>query len=307
MADPTILGRFLWHELLTTDTASAAAFFTKIVGWTTKAWSKEPSYTMFYAGPRPVAGLMDLPEDARTMGAPPNWCTYIGTPDVDGTARLAVSLGGRILREPQDIPTYGRYAVLQDPQGAVFAVYAPVKPEPEASGVGGFSWHELVTADKAAALRFYQRLFDWEPAGSVEMEQGGGTYQMFGRNGKPVGGMFNKPPEIPHAYWLPYIRTADAKRTAGSVRSLRGKVLVGPMEIPGGDWIFVGSDRQGATFAVHSARPVAAKAAKKAPAKRRTKKTAGRKPARKATSRGPKEAARKSRSARKAGAGRRRR
>jgi len=255
MPDPSILGRFLWHELLTTDTRSAAAFFTTLVGWKTKAWSKDPAYTMFLLGRRPVAGLMNLPEDARVMGAPPNWCTYIGTPDVDGTARLAVSLGGRILRQPADIPTYGRFAVLQDPQGAVFAVYAPAQAEPEVTGVGGFSWHELATTDWAAALRFYQRLFNWETTEAVEMGEGGGTYQMFGRAGKPIGGMFTKPPQVPHAYWLPYIRTADAKQTAERVRKVRGQILVGPMEVPGGDWIFVGVDLQGATFAVHSGKP----------------------------------------------------
>jgi hypothetical protein len=261
VADPSIRGRFLWHELLTTDTRSAAAFFTTLVGWKTKAWSRDPAYTMFLLGRTPVAGLMDLPEDARAMGSPPNWCTYIGTPDVDGAARLAVSLGGRILRQPDDIPTYGRFAILQDPQGAVFAVYAPLEPEPEVTGVGGFSWHELVTSDWPAALQFYQRLFAWETAEAVAMGPEVGTYQMFGRAGKPVGGMFNKPPRTPRAYWLPYIRTADAKQTAGRATKLRGQILAGPMQVPGGDWIFVGSDLQGATFAVHSGKPSTARRA----------------------------------------------
>jgi hypothetical protein len=106
-----------------------------------------------------------------------------------------------------------------------------------------------------------------------------GTYQMFGRAGKPVGGMFNKPPQVPHAYWLPYIRTADAKQTAGRATKLRGQILAGPMQVPGGDWIFVGSDLQGATFAVHSGKPPAP-ARRAAPKKRKPRKVVAKRPAR---------------------------
>ena len=118
-----------------------------------------------------MAGLLVLPDEVKKMGAPPHWLTYIGTPNVDETAVQAASLGGKVLRQPGDIPTIGRFAVLQDPQGAVFAAFTPLQYSPPAGppAVGDFSWHELATTDWRAALAFYQNLFGWETTSAMDM------------------------------------------------------------------------------------------------------------------------------------------
>ena len=260
MSTATVRGRFVWHELLTTDTASAAAFFTKVTGWKTQPWPQDASYTLFVAGGRPMAGLMRLPEEARAMGAPPNWISHIGTPDVDQTVRQAAGLGAKILRPAETVPTVGRFAVLQDPQGAVFAVYKPdqIPPESAVPAVGDFSWHELVTTDWKAALAFYKQLFGWEETSAMDMGPEMGTYQMYGIGGRPLGGMYNKPPQMPAPpHWMPYIKVKDSKRAAAIVKKLGGRIINGPMEVPGGDWIVQGLDLQGAAFAVHSVKPAA--------------------------------------------------
>jgi predicted enzyme related to lactoylglutathione lyase len=273
MADSTVRGRFLWHELRTTDTKSAGAFFAKVIGWKTQPWGDDGSYSLFASAGRQMAGLMTLPEEARKMGAPPHWLTYIGTPNVDETARLATSLGATILTAPEDIPTVGRYAVLQDPQGAVFSIFMPTGSQAAEAPpvVGDFSWHELATTDGPAAFAFYQRLFGWEETSAMDMGPDLGQYQMFGRTKTtPLGGIFNKPAQMPGPpSWLPYIRIAAAKKTADTVKKAGGKVINGPMEVPGGDWITQGLDLQGATFAVHSLNPATAAApAPSAPAKK---------------------------------------
>ena len=296
MSDVTVRGRFLWHELQTRDTASAALFFTKVAGWKTQPMEGNPSYTLFLAGGQTVAGLMLLPEEAKAMGALPSWLTYMGTPDVDGTAKQAESLGAKILKAPTDIPTVGRFAVLMDPQGAVFALYAPKQAPPDgAPAVGDFSWHELATTDWRAALTFYQRLFGWEETSSMDMGPEMGTYQMYGRKGQTLGGMFNKPKQVPGpAFWLPYIKVADARKTAATTTSLGGKLVNGPMQVPGGDWVATATDLQGAVFAVHSVTP---KPAAKAPAaKGATKKAAPKKASKKAAA---KKAAPKRKAAKK--------
>jgi predicted enzyme related to lactoylglutathione lyase len=267
MPNATVRGRFVWHELMTTDTKSAASFFARIVGWKTQAWAPDPDYTLFVANGRRMAGLMPLPADAKAMGAPPSWLTYIGTPDVDDTARQAASLGGKILKPAADIPTVGRFAVIQDPQGAVFAAFTPAQaPQSDSEPtIGDFSWHELPTTDWRAALTFYRQLFGWEELRSMDMGPEMGTYQMYGLNGKTLGGMFNKPKQMPGPpSWLPYIRVADSKKVAATIKQLGGQVVNGPMEVPGGDWIVQGVDLQGAMFALHSLKPVAKKTAAKA-------------------------------------------
>src|ERR1700674_5785116 len=72
MADKTVRGRFVWHELMTPDPKAAAAFYKDIVGWTPQPYDKDPSYTLFTSGGRPMAGSTFLPEQAKAMGAPPH-------------------------------------------------------------------------------------------------------------------------------------------------------------------------------------------------------------------------------------------
>ncbi len=263
MADSTILGRFIWHELLTTDPTAAAGFVERAMGWTMSPWPADPSYTLCAVGKRQVAGIMALPEDAKQMGAHPSWLTYVATPDLDATARQAASLGAKILRAPSDIPTVGRFAVVEDPFGAVFGLYTPNNPSAEAAAdVGDFSWHELATTDWRAALTFYQRLFGWNETSSMDMGADG-VYQMFGRHGVPLGGMYNKPALMPGPpSWLPYVRVRDVRTLVPTIKRLGGHIINGPIEVPGGDWIAQGLDGQGAVFAVHSLKAVAAPASK---------------------------------------------
>src|SRR6185312_12444539 len=166
MSNADIRGRFVWHELMTTDTDAAAAFYSKVVPWKTQD-SGMPSYTLWMAGKTQVGGLTGLPADGTDSGTPPHWIVYVATPDVDATVAEAQRLGGKVLKGATDIPNMGRYAVLTDPQGATFAVYSPPGSAPEGAdsaggGPGEFTWHELATTDQGAALDFYVELFGWE-------------------------------------------------------------------------------------------------------------------------------------------------
>ncbi len=298
MPEVTVRGRFLWHELMTSDTRSAIDFYTGVIGWKTEAWSQDSSYTMFVTPAGPMAGVMLLPEEAKAMGAPPNWMIYIGTPDVDETSRRAAELGGKVLKAPEDIPSIGRFSVLQDPQGAVFAAFTPLQ-SPQGGGSptrGDYSWHELVTTDWQAAFAFYERLFGWEKTDAMDMGPELGTYQMYGWKGITLGGMYNKPAGMAApSHWLPYILVVDSKKIAETVQKLGGRVVHGPMEVPGGDWVVQCLDPQGVLFAAHSKKPAERKPAakKKAAVKRPAvkkparKKTAAKKPAAKRARRKP--------------------
>jgi predicted enzyme related to lactoylglutathione lyase len=269
MTTPSLLGSFAWCELLTTDTNAAGGFYKKVVGWKTKPWPHDKSYTTFTTGGGPVAGMMILPDEAKKMGAPPNWMMYVGTPSVDDTATRVAQLGGRVLKQPDNIPDGGRFAVVADPQGAVFGLFTPKSGQPAKAqsepGVGDFSWYELYTTDLEAGWTFYSTLFGWEKTTAMDMGEMG-VYQMFRRGaGVPgAGGMMKAPPGQPAA-WLPYAMVPDAKAAAERATASGGKIVNGPMEVPGGDWIAQGQDPQGAMFAVHSRKPAAAAAEKSAP------------------------------------------
>lgn len=252
-----VRGRWMWYELLTSDPAAATRFYPATLGWATASFDGlgEP-YTMWMQGEAPLGGVMALPNEAVAAGVPPHWLIYVGTPDVDRTVRDVERLGGTTMLPPTDIPSIGRIATVTDPQGAAFAVHQPPDaPGPEADpGIGQISWHELATTDAAAAREFYRALFGWEETAVHDMGPLG-LYRMFGRNGRTWGGMFDKPKDMPGPpAWLIYTRVDDVGRTTSAITGAGGKILNGPMEVPGGDLIAQCIDPQGAPFAVHQKR-----------------------------------------------------
>jgi predicted enzyme related to lactoylglutathione lyase len=259
MSTADIRGRFIWHELLTTDTTAAAAFYPKVVPWRTQP-SSMPGYTIWMAGQSQVGGLMAQPSDAA--GTPPQWLIYIGTPNVDATAEHAQRLGARVVKPAADIPNVGRFAVLADPQGATFALYTPgpTGGAIPAAGAGVFSWHELATTDVAGALRFYGELFGWSKGQGHDMGAMG-VYQIFERFGSMIGGMCNVQGPATPPSWLSYVQVADSSRAVAAAKSAGGRLLHGPVEVPGGSWIALFMDPQGGAFAVQEPPRPAAKPA----------------------------------------------
>jgi predicted enzyme related to lactoylglutathione lyase len=248
-------GRFYWYDLMTTDVDGAKSFYTKLIGWGTTLWEGgDQPYTMWTTKDQPIGGVMTLPEEARKAGAPPHWLSHVLVPKVDETLEQAKKLGGSVMVPGTDVPTVGRFGVLQDPQGGMIAVFAADKVEPESPPhVGTFSWNELATSDPEAAWSFYESLFGWEKADAMDMGEMG-TYQMYKKKGGqwPLGGIFKRPAEMPATAWLYYAMVKDVHESVETVKKLGGKVLNGPMEVPGGDFIAQCMDPQGAAFALHS-------------------------------------------------------
>jgi uncharacterized protein len=115
-------GMFSWFELMTEDVEGAKRFYADLLGWALKEYPMEEgeSYWVVKAGDEEVGGIVKTPPAAA--GVPSHWGIYITVDDVDATAKKAERLGAKILVPPMDIPQVGRFATLQDPQGAPFAV-----------------------------------------------------------------------------------------------------------------------------------------------------------------------------------------
>ncbi|MCU0765728.1 MAG: VOC family protein [Burkholderiaceae bacterium] len=122
-------GAFSWNELMTSDPEAALAFYTALLGWTTKKMAMpDGAYHVLNVGDTAVGGVMALPPQAQAGGMPPCWGSYVTVADVDATARRAAELGGKVVHGPQDIPGVGRMAVIVDPQGASINVIAYAPP-----------------------------------------------------------------------------------------------------------------------------------------------------------------------------------
>ena len=250
-------GRFVWHELMTSDPTAAQAFYKEVVGWGTTAMQMPPgmdgTYDMFTAGEIPVGGVMAFTPDAKAMGAPPNWLAYNEVPDIDATIAEVEKLGGSVIVPAQSVEGVGRFAVLRDPQGAVFAAITSANPLGEETDPQPMhhSWHELATSDLPEGIKFYEQIFGWKKQSEFDMGDMG-IYYMFGRDRFTYGGMMKKPAEVPYSYWLHYIQVDSADAAAERATKAGGKLMVGPMEVPGGDRVAILNDPQGAWFAVHS-------------------------------------------------------
>lgn len=244
-------GTFVWHDLATSDPGAAERFYTAVVGWEIQPFELMPGYRMWIAGGEPIGGVAQL--DAEAV---PGWLGYVSVEDADEAARRVETLGGRVLVRPTDIPNGGRYTVFADPQGAVLAAYRSSSNQmmpKDRPAVGEFSWHELATTDPEAALDFYGALFGWERTEEFDMGEIG-PYRMFAAGDGGGGGVYQVRGESPA--WLHYARVTDLDGASAKAVELGARLVVEPMEVPGGDRVATALDPQGIMFALHEVRGV---------------------------------------------------
>ncbi len=118
-------GALTYNELLTNDVDRAGKFYVQTIGWTTQAVDMGPmgTYTLFKrTGDKNDKGGM-MPIGPNMKGVPPHWLAYFAVADCDASAKKVSELRGKVLMPPTDIPNVGRFAVVQDPQGATFALF----------------------------------------------------------------------------------------------------------------------------------------------------------------------------------------
>ncbi|HEY1903501.1 MAG TPA: VOC family protein [Terracidiphilus sp.] len=246
-------GKFGWYELMTSDTKAAGKFYSDVVGWTTREMPGDgPAYTVFTLGEVGMAGMLNMAGHAA-------WVGYISVDDVDAHIGKIVEAGGKLLRPATDIPGMLRFAVMSDPQGAAIVVFtpnpampSPQRPVPPATGT--ISWHELYTTDLEAGFDFYNKLFGWTKLSDMDMGPMG-LYRIFDQGDHKEmgdGGMMNKGPQVPVSCWNFYFQVDSIKAAVKRVESGGGKVLNGPMQVPGGGWIIQGQDPLGAMFSLVS-------------------------------------------------------
>ena len=243
---------FIWHDLMTTDVEAAKKFYAAVIGWTYD--SKMPAYTVALASGAGMGGIMPRPPEMKDMS--PVWTGYVYTPDVDATCKQVIKLGGKIYKEAWNVPDVGRMAVVGDPTGSGLMVMQPFpteqRPMPKPGAVGTVGWNELHAGDLNVAWDFYSKLFGWTKGTSMDMGQMG-IYQLFQIDGKDVGGMMKKMDSTPMPTWNYYFNVDGIEAAAARITKAGGKIVMGPHEVPGGQWIVSAQDLQGAFFHLLSA------------------------------------------------------
>lgn len=256
---PNPEGDFIWYELMTPDPEGAKAFYDAVVGWNIgEGVAEYNGYRMIGRSDGGFAGgVLPLTDEMQEHGARPTWLGYIHVSDVDSTIASVEAAGGKALMPATDIPNVGRIAMVADPQGAHFYVMKPIPPanDPNArsdvfsqTAQQRVGWNELSTGDPSAARRFYGDQFGWSSEEFMSMGEMG-EYRFWDHHGQRIGAFCGTMPGG-ETNWRYYIRVPSIAKAKETIGQKGGTVAMGPHQVPTGDWILIGTDPQGAEFAL---------------------------------------------------------
>ncbi|MEM6518114.1 MAG: VOC family protein [Cyanobacteria bacterium P01_C01_bin.70] len=247
-------GTFCWVDLATTDADAAKAFYTQLFDWTATdvPAGEAGTYTMLEKGGKNVCALYQMPPEMKPEETPPYWLSYVSVKDVNASTDKAKALGGQILQPPCDVMESGRMSLIQDPTGAVFALWQPQQHHGAdlANEPNTLCWNELQTKDLAKAADFYGQLLDWTT--QLSKNALGGDYTEFQLGGQSGAGMIeiqadwgDVPPN-----WVVYFAVDNCDATLERAKVLGAKVDMPPIDIPDVGRFAILQDPQGAYFTV---------------------------------------------------------
>ncbi|WP_411278860.1 VOC family protein [Gemmatimonas sp.] len=122
---PAPLGRISWADLTVPDATQLQEFYAKVTGWTAMplGMGEYDDYLMLGADGAPQAGVCHA--RGANSGIPPQWIVYITVSGLEGKLRDVDALGGKIIMSIRSMGETGRYAMIEDPAGAVCALFEP--------------------------------------------------------------------------------------------------------------------------------------------------------------------------------------
>lgn len=256
-------GSFIWYELMTDDPDRARAFYGAVIGWSISppdpARPDDKDYRMIgRSDGKHAGGVLRLSDDMVRHGARPLWLGYLSVQDVDAAAAAIVADGGAIQMPATTIPHVGRIAMVSDPQGVPFYVMTPLPPPGIPEPVSDVfartvpqrvNWNELASPNLAASKAFYARHFDFEFRESMDMGPMG-EYCFIDHHGVRLGAITQRQDERQPAVWLFYFGVPSVAAAQRAIESGGGRVLMGPHQVPTGEWILIATDPSGAGFGV---------------------------------------------------------
>lgn len=249
-------GQFMWHELVTSDTESAARFYEVVAGWKTHQYlpkgSDEP-YITWIDQQGPLGALLSL-EGAREPNIAPHWFANVVVRDLETCVARIQEAGGSLVLGPEAMGTVGRWAVFRDFQGAKLAVFQPKDPleARHPSKHGGMTWNALACADHHASFAFYQSLFDWQRLDTLNPGKDN-EHIIYGAFGEPLGAMTTAASPDQRG-WTFYIQVDHLEKAVGRAQERGGQVVPDSITDLGKSRIAAIIDPQGAAVALQEGR-----------------------------------------------------
>jgi uncharacterized protein len=245
-----VVGRFVWHDLVTHDVAACQRFYGALLGWEFEATTRNGRpYLVAREGGAAVGGLV---ERRDRSDKPAVWLAYLAVPDLEAALGRVTSAGGRVLLAPTPVGAYGHVAVVLDPQEAplgLAAVTGVLPAEPAQPFLRRFFWMEYLARDAPTALAFYKELAGYESTATVTPR--GLDYNVL-RRGRSRAGLLSLPPQLDNVRpnWLPYVRVEDPAALAARARFLGGAVVLEPRDDVRQGTLAIVADPTGAALAL---------------------------------------------------------
>jgi hypothetical protein len=224
--DEVLTGKFVWGDLFTSDVELSRTFYEQLFGWQWELISKPPrTYGMFYADGIAVAGIVHRAPITGTAGYG-RWVHYVSVEDVSAAQQLTQRRGGRVLLTRQQILDRGEFAVVADPDDAIFGLMRSSSGDPGdyRAAVGEWLWFQLFTRDPVSAARFYKSLAGYSAS---EREDSHDIVDLVlastGYARASIGALSDESKASPT--WVGFIRVADVSAITARVRELGGEVL----------------------------------------------------------------------------------
>lgn len=251
---PNFQGDWIWYELVTPDPAASAAFYGDVLGWTTTPTGDGAHYHMNSKDGAGVSGFLTLTDAMRDQGAMAAWLGYIAVGNVNDAAKSIAEAGGMIHMDPWDTPGFGRAALVADVEGTVFYIVTPTNLDDSTAFAkytptdGHCAWNELMAKNVATAMAFYADHFGWTSDDAMDMGEMGQYHFLKGADAT-LGAAMTAPDGMPTG-WTFYFRVPDIDAAIATVTAQGGRVLNGPQDIPGGEFVINALDPLGIPFAL---------------------------------------------------------
>jgi predicted enzyme related to lactoylglutathione lyase len=227
-------GEIYWFSLLTEDVGAASQFYSELFGW--DIVQSPTGGLMALRDGQPFAGINRI-EDRIPGTSESLWLAAIAVTDPAKSVATAKKLGATIRQDVTDLPGWGTYSVLQDPQGAPLLLVKPARSLGGTTGYSGWRWAELWTPDTKAAADFYGQVVGYE----VEpVAVGNETYDVLRSAGKRQAGLVALDRTDIAPRWAPYVGVTDLRGILVRVWQAGGMVLREPAEI---DFAVAGANR----------------------------------------------------------------
>ena len=235
-------GKFIWHDLVTSDVAAAKTFYGQLFSWT---FEQRDRYTMVSLNGERVAGILDV-QPTSVEGHAARWISSLSVADVDQATKVVLANGGKVHIGPETILDRGRVALVSDQHGAQFSIIHAKNGDPDDGPIayGSWLWHELWTDNSSDSANFYTELAGYSSIEEID------SYQILKADNKWRAGirtLFNPALE---QRWVPVIRVKDVKAVSAQAKQFGGKVLIEPENPDYADQVALLADPSGALFMI---------------------------------------------------------